>query len=427
MATSDSEHERFDSSDRSEDIDKLNDFLVHNDELEELSARVATFNLFSVLRIERTEIRHSNVLAWLLSPTETHGLGDAFLRRFLSRLLILHDFPAIGLSPAEVELMDLDDVEVRREWLNIDIAVTFGRETSTWVLLIENKVGSTESPDQLARYWESLRAERGDARLLPVLLSLDGDEPSDAAQALGYVPVSYTEVLEIVERVYQRYRKRVPEGACVLIEHYIETLRRLTMQDPQLVKLCKDIYRKHKEAIDLIVAYGASSQVLDVCEEEINALVKPRHIVRTKNFVFFVPPEFPDWQVDEMQGWKFLGVKYPVVWWFQHHREAGKLHVAMEVGPVTDADLRDMILRRLKDAGLSVPAWAFTDVTKKRYTRVVSLKKPLPRDAAEDGSAFAAGVRDLTRSLWRQAWERGAVAVPVLEGFAAEVRRSKSR
>jgi hypothetical protein len=37
------------------------------------------------------------------------------------------------------------------------------------------------------------------------------------------------------------------------------------MSDPELVDLCKAIYRKHREAIDLIVEYGASSRVLDVC------------------------------------------------------------------------------------------------------------------------------------------------------------------
>ena len=39
------------------------------------------FNAFDVLRYSDYEIRHSNVLAWLLTPGGTHGVGDAFLRR----------------------------------------------------------------------------------------------------------------------------------------------------------------------------------------------------------------------------------------------------------------------------------------------------------------------------------------------------------
>ena len=38
------------------------------------------FNPFDVLRYSDYEIRHSNVLAWLLQPNETHRIGDAFLR-----------------------------------------------------------------------------------------------------------------------------------------------------------------------------------------------------------------------------------------------------------------------------------------------------------------------------------------------------------
>jgi len=66
----------------------LDKFLVDNRELEELSAKLSIFNLFKVLRVEQTEIRHSNVLAWLLDARESHGLRDSFLRRFLSTILL---------------------------------------------------------------------------------------------------------------------------------------------------------------------------------------------------------------------------------------------------------------------------------------------------------------------------------------------------
>ena len=92
----------------------LDAFLVDNQELEQLSARLGEFNLFDVLRVSGMEIRHSNVLAWLLSPNESHGLGDIFLRRFLSRLLMNHDEADVNISPAQVELMNFSDVEVLR-------------------------------------------------------------------------------------------------------------------------------------------------------------------------------------------------------------------------------------------------------------------------------------------------------------------------
>jgi hypothetical protein len=110
--------------DNNEALKFLDNFLVNNVELEELSARLSTFNIFNVLRIENKEIRHSNALAWLIDPQESHGLGQIFLRRFLSTILLDNENVDISLTPAQVELMTLLDIGVRREWKNIDLLIT---------------------------------------------------------------------------------------------------------------------------------------------------------------------------------------------------------------------------------------------------------------------------------------------------------------
>ena len=40
------------------------------------------FNIFKVLKLDNYEIRHSNFLAWLLNPEETHNLGYEFIKEF---------------------------------------------------------------------------------------------------------------------------------------------------------------------------------------------------------------------------------------------------------------------------------------------------------------------------------------------------------
>ena len=42
-------------------------------------------NIFHILKISTREIRHSNFLSWLLDPSETHKMGDIFLKRFLRK------------------------------------------------------------------------------------------------------------------------------------------------------------------------------------------------------------------------------------------------------------------------------------------------------------------------------------------------------
>jgi hypothetical protein len=59
--------------------------------LQEVSARVedgrwhaAGWNVFDILGRVWKEDAHSDTLAWLLSPWEAHGLGERFLRAFVS-------------------------------------------------------------------------------------------------------------------------------------------------------------------------------------------------------------------------------------------------------------------------------------------------------------------------------------------------------
>ena len=177
----------------------LDDFLVDNPELEKLDARLSTFNIFNVLRISRAEIRHSNILGWLLSPDENHGLGSLFLRRFLTRLLMNNDSDVFKFRPAQIELMDLSDATVRREWKNIDLlAFSYAGK---WCLLIENKIYSKESEGQLLRYLATVREQFSHFEVAPVYLTLEGEDPSDEALEAGFMPFGHNDVLEILEKL----------------------------------------------------------------------------------------------------------------------------------------------------------------------------------------------------------------------------------
>lgn len=50
---------------------------------EQIEAKLSDFNAFETLGVVNTEIRHSNVLAWLLNPRENHGIGDVFIKKLI--------------------------------------------------------------------------------------------------------------------------------------------------------------------------------------------------------------------------------------------------------------------------------------------------------------------------------------------------------
>jgi len=73
-------------ADASEALAGLERFVAENDELLELEERIGRFNIFDALRIVEREVKHSDFLAWLLDPNESHGQGGLFLRAILMDL-----------------------------------------------------------------------------------------------------------------------------------------------------------------------------------------------------------------------------------------------------------------------------------------------------------------------------------------------------
>lgn len=134
------------------------------------------FNLFAVIERTRCEHTHSNVLAWLLNPTEAHGLSDSFLKAFVK-------------ATFGDELTGTSDIVVERECENCDIVICQGRK---WVLVIENKVDSIQGSDQLlryARYWKRRFPKRYFA-----FLTRNGEEPA----CKDFVAVTYQVVRHIL-------------------------------------------------------------------------------------------------------------------------------------------------------------------------------------------------------------------------------------
>ncbi len=108
------------SSMKNSKINELEAFLENIDCLKELDEYILIKNIFDILKIGGMEIRHSNFLAWLLDPNESHGLGDIFLKNFLINT-IKNNGKSIDISSVDIDLIDLYDLEAYRELYNIDL------------------------------------------------------------------------------------------------------------------------------------------------------------------------------------------------------------------------------------------------------------------------------------------------------------------
>ncbi|MEY2702207.1 MAG: hypothetical protein RLY43_840, partial [Bacteroidota bacterium] len=97
--------------------------LLNDNEFERLELELQTPNIFEILNISRAEIRHSNFLRWLLDPNGNHGLGKMFLMKFLREVAISDT--ATEIDEFEINDLNYNKAEVRREWNNIDLLILF--------------------------------------------------------------------------------------------------------------------------------------------------------------------------------------------------------------------------------------------------------------------------------------------------------------
>lgn len=222
----------------------LKDFLFDIECLEELSPWTSKLNIFDVLRIERQEIRHSNMLRWLLDANETHGIGDKFISMFMQRLFSDNKMPQMDIF--NCLLSDFYSFSVQRESKHIDILIISHKEKIA--VAIENKVDSHEHSNQLNRYRVQMEQAYPDYQRLYVYLTPDGDTPSDE---VNWQVFSYSDVAEILENICEN--PNVSEETELLIKNYVSFIRRDIVEDKRLIEICNKIYSKHRQALELIM------------------------------------------------------------------------------------------------------------------------------------------------------------------------------
>jgi len=334
----------------------LDIFLADNDELEHLSAKLATFNVFRVFRVEEVEIRHSNTLGWLLDPAESHGLGNVFLRRILSNMLLETEADIEGLSAAQVELMDFSNIEVRREWKHIDVLVI--DRNNKLILLIENKIGGKERPGQLGRYRKAVGHEFPSFTLVPVFLTLEGESGEDE-EANKYIAYSHSSLLCVLDRIIKQRRAQMPEAVATFLDQYTTTLRRLTMQDETLVELCRKIYQKHKEAIKLIVEYGEISSFSQLAYEIVGQGGNCEILRKAPTMLWFIPTSWAKVVPENGRAWTNLTRPVSVACWIKLWNARNKIRLVFEVSRMDDSALRMACVKALSKNGFKLTKMAF--------------------------------------------------------------------
>lgn len=244
-----------------EQLAALQVFLGDASCLDRVTSLLEQVNLFDVLKITTTEIRHSNVLAWLLDVCQNHGFEELFLSKFLG---------LIGAADGN-SINDYKDFLVRNE-VSIDdggrIDILMESEKNNLVVAIENKVFTGEHDDQLSRYYGYLEEHYPEMEKSYVFLTPQGAEASDSE---NWQSVGYAQIAEILDSCLKEAKGTISDDARMIVEHYLEAVRKDVLGNDPVKKVAKTIYRKHRLALDAIYAHRPDEQT-DVMERLSEAL-----------------------------------------------------------------------------------------------------------------------------------------------------------
>ena len=255
---------------------------------EERNRKGENYNLFSILSIERYELKHSALIANLLDPKGSHGCGDAFLRAFFEIALKERAYPFEDCTLPDSDTEYYTGPIAGDTGGRIDILVE--SKSSHYGLIIENKIYAGDQDKQLTRYDNYGKETFGADGYLLVYLTLYGCDASKestatkSAEEVGYLRLSYAEdILRWLEQcVRLAYDKPLVRES---LNQYIQTIKQLTYQDMNQENIEKiiDLAVDHPEVVATL------SSKLDAIAQRIR-----------KKYIFAKLRKYAD-----QKGWQF--------------------------------------------------------------------------------------------------------------------------
>jgi hypothetical protein len=267
-----------------------------------------------------------------MAPYETHGLSHKFIKALLFDISKKYKSTA-HLSPIDVDLMTFSQVEVRREWENID--VLFLDNDEKFLLAIENKIDANESNNQLEKYRGTLDMKFPGYQKLFIYLTIDGDPPQNDDQ---WLPYTHADIHNVIISLLKDNVNTIGDDVRTLLLHYTQMIQRHFMDENEIAILSKKLYERHRKALDIIFEHrpDRSSEVrtfiLNFLERNIHNLKPSLHLERsTKSLIRF---SVLDW--DKLDGQltgtgQWAGIKRVLV--FEILNLPSEVSIKLTLGP----------------------------------------------------------------------------------------------
>lgn len=244
---------------------------------------IAHFCPFEAIGMVRQEIRHAHFLSFILDPNRAHPFQDTILKAFLQEVSAQAHDEACDLNALDIHCSDFSNAVVYRERANIDLIIEIPKSSRPsnekgLVVTVELKILASESNHQLKKYQnliaEEYPSEQWDKVF--VFLTLDGSSPSEFNRGT-WIPVG---ILDLINRFDEEVELHMLTGEAVdLYKKYSSMLRRNLVHDEKLALLAKNIWAKHREALEALYKYWPNLQAeildwLNTNHEEVTSTIE---------------------------------------------------------------------------------------------------------------------------------------------------------
>jgi len=202
-------------------------------------------NIFEVLKIQRQELIHSNMLAFLFDPKQSD-----FLKNFL-RVLVetecISDFDFFDVFYGNIENVNIDrehyfiqDKKARKIDILLDFEITNGnQEKQKIVLVIENKVDSWQHDNQIKAYKEYIEGKSKYKNYRNKYYIYLTPNEADIIDDDKWEKIDYS-LIDKVLKITSIYN--TDESIKSLFEDYKKTVRSEFMSEEKTKELAKKIY-----------------------------------------------------------------------------------------------------------------------------------------------------------------------------------------
>ena len=346
------------------------------------------FNPFKVLQVDNYEIRHSNVLAWLMDPKQNHDFGSYFIKKLIAKVFVNpvnfeDEDKSANYDVLQLSRHSYQDLIVYKELATsnkkrIDLLAV--SHLHRVVILIENKFWAKESKGQLEEYIEFVRKGYEGYKIIPVFLTLLDEEPTHE----DYLMLGYSEVLDILNNMIIANEDYMNRDVHSFISYYIDILEDQLVQNDELNEMGMALYKNHKEAIELLSYSGKerdpSSELVPIYneyKETIDFIVKVGNSFLREAFIRFAQimkwpehlytphfrlPNFIEqtWheQFDDNDLRKKWWMNKGLIAWFE--QVDNRLQLKVEVGPLHHEG-RVRLLKALAARGIDIKEQAFEE------------------------------------------------------------------